>query len=162
MWNIARMSPLLPRAGWLVVCACLGGGCQSPKGLGHQSLASVVISGPAPFATARAVSEVFEKAGYAPVPLPPNKDMRLVFEKPGGAMATLLYGDWAPNKVWYRVKVRIAVLGPDLELVTCDLYRVLDHGDPHLEQEQKVTPFKKGPYRALLSQVKARASGAVE
>ncbi|MGA2864659.1 MAG: hypothetical protein ABSF95_09240 [Verrucomicrobiota bacterium] len=157
---VAQIPPLLRRAAWLAVCACLGGACQSPKAPGHESLAAVLISGQTPLTTARAVSDVFQKAGYTPVPLPPNKDTRLVFEKPGGALATVLYGDWEANKVWYRVKVRIDALGADLQLVTCDVFRVLDHGDAHFEQEQKVTPLKKGPYRHLLNQVKARAGGA--
>jgi hypothetical protein len=117
----------------------------------------VVISGPTPFEIARAVSEVFQRAGYKPVPLADNKDMRLVFERPAGAMATVLYGDWAPNKVWYRVKVRIAGLDEGRQLVTCDLFRVTDHGDAHFEVEHKVSPLKKGRYRDLLNQVQARA-----
>ena len=62
--------------------------------------------------TARAVSEVFRQAGYKLLPAPENKDrdLSLIFEKPGGAMATVLYGDWDANKVWSRVKVRIARL----------------------------------------------------
>jgi len=140
-----------------MLCAWAGAGCHSLKGPGHESLAAVVISGPTPFETARAVSEVFQKAGYKPLPLADNKDMRLVFEKPAGAMATVLYGDWAPNEVWSRVKVRIAGLDEGRLLVTCDLYRVTDHGDAHFEVEHKVSPVKKGPYRDLLNQVKARA-----
>ncbi len=138
-------------------CAWPGGGCRSLKGPGHESLAAVVISGPTPLETARAVSEVFQKAGYTPVPIPANDNLRLVFEKPAGAMATVLYGDWDPHKVWFRVKVRIAGLDEGRQLVTCDLYRVTDHGDVHFEVERKISPVKKGPYRELLNRVKARA-----
>ena len=74
--------------------------------------------------------------------------MRLVFEKPAGAMATLLYGDWDANKVWSRVKVRITGLDGGGQLVTCNLYRVTDHGDANFEVEHKVSAVKKGPYRA--------------
>jgi hypothetical protein len=140
-----------------MLCAWAGGGCRSVKGPGHESLAAVVISGPTPLETARAVSEVFQEAGYKPLPLADNKDMRLVFEKPAGAMANILYGGWAPNKVWSRVKVRIAGLEEGRQLVTCDLYRVTDHGDAHFEVEHKVSHGKRGPYRELLDQVKARA-----
>lgn len=144
-----------------MLCAWLGAGCRSPRGPGHESLAAVVISGPRPFETARAVSEIFQQAGYKPLPLPDNKDMRLAFEKPAGAMATVLYGDWDSNKVWLRVKVRIAGLEEGRLLVTCDLYRVTDHGDAHFEAEHKVSHVKKGPYRDLLDQVKARVTRAV-
>jgi hypothetical protein len=118
----------------------------------------VVISGPTPLETARAVSEVFQQAGYKPLPLPDNKDMRLAFDKPAGGMATVLYGDWSSNKVWLRVKVRIAELEEGRLLVTCDLYRVTDHGDAHFEAERKVSHVKKRPFSDLLDQVKARAT----
>jgi hypothetical protein len=149
-----------PLAAVVMLCGWLGAGCGSLKGPGQGSLAAVVISGPTPFETARAVSEVFQQAGYKPVPLPDNRDLRLEFEKPAGAMANFLYGGWHPNKVWLRVKLRIATLDEGSQLVTCDLYRVTDHGDPHFEAERKVSPAKKRPYRALLEQVKARASRA--
>jgi hypothetical protein len=141
-----------------MVCAWLGGGCRSVEGPGHDSLAAVVISGPTPLETARAVSEVFQQAGYKPLPLPENHDMRLAFEKPAGAMATVLYGDWDRNKVWLRVKVRLAGLDEGRQLVTCDLYRVTDHGDAHFEAEHRISHVKKGPYRDLLDQVKTRAT----
>lgn len=158
--NAARIGSWLPLAAVVMLCAWLGGGCRSVKGPGHESLAAVVISGPTPFDIARTVSEVFQKAGYKPVPIPANDDMRLVFEKPAGAMATLLYGDWTANKVWSRVKVRIDGLDGGGQLVTCNLYRVTDHGDANFEIEHKVSTVKKGPYRELLNRVKARATHA--
>ncbi|HXP62494.1 MAG TPA: hypothetical protein VN829_18490 [Dongiaceae bacterium] len=155
--SAARIGAWLRLAAVAMLCAGPGGGCRSPKGPGHESVAAVIISGPTPLETARAVSEVFQKAGYQPLPLPDNKDMRLAFEKPAGAMASVLYGDWDANKVWARVKVRIAGLEDGRQLVTCDLYRVTDHGEPHFETEHKLSHVKRGPYRELLEQVKARA-----
>jgi hypothetical protein len=124
-------------------------------------VAAVVISGPTPLETARAVSEVFQQAGYKPLPQADNRDMRLVFEKPGGSMATVLYGGWSANQVWSRVKVRIAGLEDGELLLTCDVYRVTDHDVTSFEVEHKVSHVKKGPYRELLEQVKARATQAV-
>ncbi len=148
-------------AGFACVCVCawLCGGCHTPKVPGHDSVAVAVVSGPTPLETARAVSEVFQQAGYKPVPTPANKDtdLCLIFEKPGGAMATVLYGDWHANKVWLRVKVRVAALGQGQELVTCDVFRVSDHGDATFETEHKLSHARKEPYRELLNRVKARA-----
>lgn len=157
MCKPARIGSWLPLAAVVMLGAWVEAGCRSPQGPGHESLAAVVISGPTPLETARAVSEVFQTAGYKPLPLADNKDMRLVFDKPAGAIATVLYGDWSPNKVWSRVKIRIIGLDEGRQLVTCDLCRVTDHGDAHFEVEHKVSHAKKGPYRDLLNQVKARA-----
>jgi hypothetical protein len=148
----------LAPAALLMACLWLGGGCRSVVGPGHESLASVVVSGPTALETARAVSEVFRQAGYKPLPLPDNKDMRLEFDKPAGAMANVLYGGWNPDNVWLRVKVRIAGLDEGGQLVTCDLYRVTDYGDTHFEAERKISPANKDLYRDLLNQVKARAT----
>ncbi len=156
--NGARIGSLLRLAAMVTLCAAVGAGCHSLKGPGHESLAAVVVSGPTPLETAHAVSEVFQQAGYKPVPLPDNKDMRLAFERPAGGMATFLYGDWDPNKVWVRVKVRIAGLDEDKLLVTCDLYRVTDHGDSHFEVEHKMSHVKRRPFRELLDKVKARVT----
>jgi hypothetical protein len=157
MGNAARIGAWLRLAALAMLCVGAGGGCRSPKGPGHESVAAVIISGSTPLETARAVSEVFQMAGYKPLPLPDNSDMRLAFEKPAGAMASVLYGDWDANKVWARVKVRIAGLDEGRQLVTCDIYRVTDHGEPHFETEHKLSHVTKGPYRELLEQVKARA-----
>jgi hypothetical protein len=118
----------------------------------------VVFSGATPFEAARAVSDVFQEAGYKPLALGENKDMRLEFERPGGAMATILYGDFEANKVWSRVKIRISEVEEGKLLVTCNVFRVRDHGGGVFEREEKVSPYKKRPYQELLEQVKARAS----
>lgn len=141
----------------VAVCAGFGAGCRT-AGPGHGSTAAVVLNGSSPMEAARAVSDVFQAAGYKPMPLGENKDMRLEFERPGGGMANFLYGDFAANQVWSRVRIRIADVDQGKLLVTCDVFRVRDHGGGVLEREEKISPYKKRPYRDLLEQVKARAS----
>ncbi len=150
---------LLGRIVLLALCCWLGWGCRSSKAPGggpSEGLVSVLISGHEALDTARAISEVFQAAGYKPFPLRANKDLGLAFEKPGGAGATLLYGDWDPNKVWYRVRVRLSPLSQDSQLVSCNVYRVTDHGDAHFETEHKLAHARRGPYRELLNQAKAQ------
>ncbi len=141
----------------VVVSAWLGGGCRSPHGPGYESTAAVVFGGATPLEAARAVSDVFQSAGYKPLPVGETKDTRLEFERPGSGMANFLYGDFAANSVWSRVKIRISELEDGKLLVACDVFRVRDHGDVRFEREKKISP-KKGRYRDLLEQVKTRAA----
>lgn len=145
--------------GWLALLALSGwlaAGCRSPQGPNPESAASVAVAGHTALETAHTVSEIFQKAGYAPVPQAQNSDFKLVFDKPGTGTDTVLYGDWAGKKVWYRAKVRLALSEGELVIVSCDAFRVLDHGDGHFESEHKLSHFKSSRYQELLDQVKAR------
>lgn len=140
----------------LALCGWLGAGCRSPHGPNPDSTASVAVAGHTILETAHAVADVFEKAGYQTVPQPKTDDFRLVFDLPGTATDTVLYGDWAGKKVWYRAKVRLTAAGADLVIVSCDAFRVLDHGDNHFESEHKLSGLKSGRYQEFLNQVRAR------
>jgi hypothetical protein len=146
----------------LAAGAWLGSGCQSPKGPGGSSLAFIVVKASGPLAAARTVSEVFQEAGYRPVPQPPSEDLRLVFEKPGGSGDTLLYGDFHGRSVWYKVRVHLEVLDGETILLSCNAFRVLDHGDAHFETEQRLSHARKGECRALLAKVKARLEASAD
>jgi hypothetical protein len=147
--------PLSLRA--FLALALLGAGCHSTPSTDRvdvDSLAFVEIHGHESIEVARAVSDVFKEAGYAPIPLPPNKAMNLAFEKEGSMTSSVVYGDWS-SKVWYRVKIKIETPDPQVHLVKCDAYRIVGHGDVRFEEEKKIA-FKKGPYQELLEKVKAR------
>lgn len=146
---------------WVLLCMgfCVGVmGCKStPKGVaGSDSLASVIITNRTMLEVAKATSEVFQEAGFMTVPLPQNNDNVLVFEKEGSAGDLVLYGDWSGKRLWYRAKVRFSPMGPDTRLVTCDLYRVRNHGEEHFEEAQRLEHSKRGTYQDLLNKVKAR------
>jgi hypothetical protein len=135
----------------------VAGGCQSPSPVPNcNSLACVEIIRHAPMDIARTVSAVFTEAGYQVAPLPPNNQMMLMFEREGSTGETLAYGDWSGKKPWKRVRIHIKRVGEEKSRVECDVYRVLDHGDPRFEEEAKLTSLKRKPYQELLDQVKAR------
>jgi hypothetical protein len=139
--------------GSLLVMFC-GPGCRSaPPALQSDSLSSVEVHASEPFAAARAISEVFRSAGYIPLPLGANDDLRLAFEKESTITDTVLFGGFS-GKVWERVRLRIQVIGPGIQIVHCDGFRVVDHGDSRFEEETK-TSMRRGTYRELLQRVKA-------
>lgn len=141
---------LLALGGWL------GGGCHTTSGPNPDSLASVVVPGHTLLETAHTVSEVFQKAGYEPVPQSESSGFRLVFELPGTATDTVLYGGWHENTVWYRAKIHLTAMGDEAVLLSCEAFRVLDHGDQHFETEHKLSGSKGARYQELLEQVRAR------
>jgi len=130
-------------------------GCHSTKHPGTGSLAAVEIKGHTPLEIARGVSQVFQEAGFVPTPLPRNRDMKLQFEKLGSLGGTLVYGDWSSKDIYYRAKINIAVAEPKTYVVTCDAYRVLHRGDPHFEEEHKLSFLKQSGYQELLDKAKA-------
>lgn len=144
----------------IVAVMVLAGGltaCSSTKQ--HpvsDSLAAVEIKGSTTLDIARAISETFQKAGFTPVPVSTGRDTRMVFERAGSTKDAVVYGDWSFSKLWYRAKLRFASSGPDTQLITCDAYRVYNHGEPHFEEEVKLTRMKKGLYQDLLDEAKAK------
>jgi hypothetical protein len=137
-------------------------GCNSTKAPGTDSLAAIHVKGRTPLEVARVLSEVFQSAGYQPTALPPSRGFRLQFERQGSLGATVMYGDWSSKDVWYRAKIKINRLETDTDtesdtyVVTCDAFRVLHRGDPHFEEEHRLTSMKSGPYQDLLDKAKAR------
>jgi hypothetical protein len=150
------------RIGWLLaamLCCFLVTGCKSTKpktGPGADSLASIEVQGHTALEVARAVSETFKAAGYEAIPLPQNDDLRMQFEKPAGTGASILYSDWSFKPIWYRVRIKLIKTGAGLYVVTCNVWRVNERGDPHFEEEHKLSGMKGGPFQELLEQAKAK------
>lgn len=146
----------------LIATSGLLGGCNSTKAPGTDSLAAIHVKGRTPLEIARVVSEVFQSSGYQPSVLPPSRGFRMQFEKQGSLGATVIYGDWSSKDIWYRAKIKINRLEtetgtePETYVVTCDAFRVLHRGDPHFEEEHRLTSLKSGPYQELLDKAKAR------
>jgi hypothetical protein len=130
--------------------------CRSPEAARSDTLAAVEIKGHTTMEVARTISEVFQAAGFEAVPLRPNNDLKMQFDKPGNTGDAVMYGDWSFKKVWYRARVTIKRPSENTHLVTCDAFRINEHGDPHFEEEHKLSALKRGPYQDLLDQVKAR------
>ena len=138
----------------LALCGWLGAGCRTPSGPNPDSAASMLITGKTILEVGHVVADVFEEAGYVPVPQPRNEEFRLVFDRVGTATDTVLYGGWHGQKVWYRAKVRLARMGAEGVLVSCDGFRVLDHGEGHFETEKKLSGGKR--WQEMLERARAR------
>jgi hypothetical protein len=146
--------------GTLLLVICFGWGCRSPES--HDTFASVIIRGRSFVEIQQATKEVFEKHQYAKADVPGQTD--LVFEKEGTKMNTLVYGGWAGDAVWVRVKIFVESWGDNNNdhLLHCDAYMVEDHGDGLLEKEHKLTSLRRGPYQSILNEVKAALTSSAE
>jgi hypothetical protein len=78
--------------------------CRSPRRRVSDTLAAVEIKGHTTMEVARTISEVFQAAGFEAVPLRPNNDLKMQFDKPGNTGDAVMYGDWSFKKVWYRAE----------------------------------------------------------
>ncbi len=160
------LSQAIQRAGWILsvfICCLLSLGCKTTKsGPAADSLASIEIQGHAPLEVARAVSETFKAAGYEAIPLPPNDDLRMQFEKKGGTGSSILYSDWSFQPIWYRARIKLIRTGADTVIVTCNAFRVNERGSAHFEEEHKVSGMSKGTYQDLLDQAKAKVLGTAK
>lgn len=137
--------------------ACLGCASSKPKGLGSGSLAAVQIEGATSMQIARAVSDVFQEAGFVPVPVKESRgEIQMVFEREGSAMDAAVYGDWSFKKLWYRARVKIQLASAETHLVTCDAFRVYERGDKHFEEERRLSGLKRGGYQDLLAKARDR------
>lgn len=130
-------------------------GCKStPPPSAEGALAWVEIRDREAIEIARAVSDAFQKDGYKPVPLPRNPDLRLKFEKPASSGTSILYSDWSFKRIWLRAQVELKRLDTNTFMVTCNAFRVNEKGDPHFEEEDRITAMGRGPYQDLLNAVR--------
>ena len=140
-------------AGLLTACLILVAGCQSTSPTGAQVTASITITNHSLPDIRVATIEVFREAGYT---VPSAFGRELVFEKPASTMTALAYGGWMDPSVWIRAKVRIEEMKPDVNVLDCAVYRVQNHGDTTLEDEQRAYGMKSKPFKELLASVKTK------
>src|ERR1041384_6347615 len=104
-------------------------GCQTPPSGAEGSLAWVEIDGRTGAEIRQATIDVFNESGYR---LKTNTILPVTFEKPGGAMNNLAYGDW-DSGVTIRVIVHVSVQNNGTHLLHCNVFRVRDAGDRSVE-----------------------------
>ena len=139
---------------WLVpVLALLALGCRSPHSQISDSMAAVMVENRPREVIVAATRNVFREHAYQTLRDGPDE---YVFEKPGTAMNTAVYGDLSGEQVWVRVKVNVQELNPNQTLVECDAYIIRGHSNSFFEEEQKLPKFSGGPYQELLDQIKGR------
>jgi hypothetical protein len=137
----------------LTACLILLSGCQSTSPTGAQVTASITITNHSLSDIRVATIEVFREAGYT---VPSAFGRELIFEKRASTMTDVAYGGWMDPAVWLRAKVRIEEMKPDVNVLDCAVYRVQNHGDPTLEDEQRAYGMKSKPFKELLASVKTK------
>jgi hypothetical protein len=140
-----------------VVCLVVLAGCQSTSPTGATVIASTTITGQGLSEIRMATLEAFQKAGYT---VASAFGRELVFERRAGNMTDFAYGSWMDPAVWLRVKVRIEEIKPDVNVLDCSAFRVQNHGDSVLEEENRAYGMKSKPFKELLAGIKAKLDAA--
>jgi len=148
-----RGRQFLAMLGLATCLAFLTGGCSTAARGGPNSFASVVIENHTTDEIRRAAIAVFTSHYY--VTAMGGTDM-LIFEKSGGSMDNILYGGWSPGEVTIRVKVQISSSGPTSYLVSSQGFMVRNANDLAIEDEQKLSKLRRGPYQKLLEEVRKK------
>lgn len=151
-WLLAALLGLTP------LLAFTSTGCSTAARGGPSTFASVVIDGHTRDEISRATMEVFNSHYY--ITAMGGTEM-LMFEKSGGSMDNILYGGWSPGEVTIRVKVHLSSAGATSCLVSCQGYMVRDANDPMVEDEQKLSKLRRGPYQKLLEEVREKVNQPV-
>jgi hypothetical protein len=142
---------------FLLCFAWLASGCHSTPHVPSSRLAAVLIEGHSVSEVETATQAIFKDDSYE---LAKQKPGELVFEKEGSNMDTLVYGDWSQKKVWERVKSYVRLLEDQKQvLLDCDVFMVIDLGDPRFEEPHKLTSVHHKHYQKLLEAVKKRLNG---
>jgi hypothetical protein len=131
-------------------------GCQSAATGGSHSFASVIIENHTMDEIREVAIAVFSENFYTTKVSGPDI---LVFEKAGSTMDNVLYGGWGPD-VTLRVKLYISSASSLSYQLTAQAYMVREAGDIRIEDEQRMTKLRRGPYQKLLEQIKARLEAA--
>jgi hypothetical protein len=133
----------------LLATACLLGGCHTetdPSQSGH--MASLQISGSSEADILRTMKDIFANHGYQHV-----EDLN--FDKRGSAWQTALYGGWAEDGVWIRMKASIDAEPSGSYLIGCDAFRVTDHSQGVMEEEKPAYAYHK-ECQSILGEIQAR------
>ena len=126
-------------------------GCHSPNGSPAPYLAAVNIKDKSREEIEVVTQTFFEDLGYRTARA---KSGELMFDKEGTGMNTFVYGDWSTKKIWVRVKVFLVEMKPEQQIrLACDAFMVGEHGDPHFEEEHKLTRIHRGTYQDMLNKI---------
>lgn len=131
-------------------------GCQSANRPGSSSLASVVICNTTSNAVHDATLAVFTENAWT---LTEERQGMMVFEREGTRRDNRLYGGWAgfDSGVWMHAEVRIQPY-VDCQLLRCDVYAVINRGDPVNEIRRPLARISAGQYEELLETVKKKCA----
>jgi hypothetical protein len=127
-----------------------GGGCASTPA--SASFASVTIHGHSAEEINHTTTQVFRDAGYSGGG---EDGPKMVFQREGSLMSNLAYEGavhtYYGAKMYVRVRTELVSLGEDSHRLQCQAHMV--HGDGFLQDEQRMTYIRRGPYQKLLNDV---------
>jgi hypothetical protein len=134
----------------LLASALLLTGCQTDSQNappGH--LASLPVSGCSEADILRALQVVFPAHGYQHV-----SDMN--FDKKGSVLQTALYGGWAADGVWIRLRASVDSQPDGTYLIGCDAFRVTGHNQGVMEEEKPAEYGYREECLKILQEVQRR------
>ncbi len=128
-------------------------GCQSARGPGGMSHASVQIRGHSVADIQQTATKVFQEENYR-LAIATSEEM--VFERPGSRLDALKWGGWSGKGVTMRVKVGLSQLTDGSYLVEANAYAVQNSDDPFFRTESRNLLLNRRPYQKLLDEVARR------
>jgi hypothetical protein len=132
---------------WLVTS-----GCQTYSGPPEKNLALVTITNRPPADVQAAIIKVFHAHSFTGGSTGNNS---FNFTRKGGAMDKMIYGSYLfTDTVTLKVTVMTHRLPDGTIGVGCDAWMDEGEDDPVFEGDHQLTPLRKGPYLALLREVK--------
>lgn len=136
----------------LILC----NGCHSTRRPGDARFAAVDIHNRSADDIREATVSVFREKGYDVITASGD---HMVFEKKGTRSDLVAYGGWFDSEVWVRVRASIVRESQDLSRLECEAFMVRSKGDWAIEEEQRISVFRNGPYHELLQEAARRAGG---
>jgi len=133
-----------------MLLSLLHSGCKTTSQTGSKVTATAILHGYTPARILSVTKDVFVSHGYK---AQPALGMSLTFEKEGGALSFLLYGDWM-ERVWLRAKVSVSDLGDGNCSLDCNAKYVRGKGDEFMEDEQ--SPLNGSAFRKMFKEVHDR------
>ena len=142
----------------LLMCVLLGmAGCRSTTPTGAKAAAFNIIEGHSLTQIRLAAIDVFRASGYT---VASAYGRNLVFERRMTTMTDIAFGAWLDTTVWLRVKLRIEELNPDVNILECNIYRIVDHDNKAMEEEKEAYEMSHRPFKELLAKIKAKVESA--
>jgi hypothetical protein len=133
-------------------------GCRSTPPAHSNAVASIQIHGHDPGHISQMVERVFLDHGYK---LAKGGLFNQVFEKSGGTMNNIAYGNWLDETpVWSRVKISLTPVQDTVYWLDCEPFLVRGLNSS-TEEEIKLSKLRARPYRKLLEEVANRLNSSI-
>ncbi len=133
----------------MLLAGCRTGSQSDPP----NHLASLTVTGCSEADILRAMQVVFPAHGYQHV-------SDLNFDKQGSVLQTALYGGWAADGVWIRMRASVDPNPDGTFVIGCDAFRVTGHNQGVMEEEKPATYGYRDECQKILQEIQTRLASA--